>query len=110
MPRGQVTTLLKRAAGSVLPSRVDNFPNTVIESLMVGVPVIGTNNSSIDELVSHEENGLLVPCNDPNQLAAAMIRLWRGDVPWQNRRLPSSAVFAEMRPTVAANRLLAFAR
>jgi glycosyltransferase involved in cell wall biosynthesis len=108
--RGQLATLLQGAAASVLPSRCDNLPNTVIESLMAGVPVIGTHNSSIDELVVHEKNGLLVPIGDADELAAAMIRVWRGDVRWRAGHLPPSPIHEEMQPAVAARKLLAFAR
>jgi len=34
--------VLKRADATVLPSACDNLPNTAIESLSLGVPVIGT--------------------------------------------------------------------
>ena len=70
------------AAASVLPSTVDNLPNTVIESLALGIPVIGSDGASIDELVEHGSSGLLVPIGDSAALAEAMVEAWRGRAPW----------------------------
>ena len=43
----------------VIPSIMDNLPNTVIESLMCGTPVIGFPVGGIPDMVIHEENGLI---------------------------------------------------
>ena len=72
---------LHGATATVLPTRADNLPNTVIESLMFGVPVIGSDGASVDELVRDGIDGVLVPLNDPSALAAAMVRAWRGELP-----------------------------
>ncbi len=43
----------------VIPSLMDNLPNTVLESLMCGTPVIGFPVGGIPEMIKHGENGLL---------------------------------------------------
>ena len=43
----------------VIPSLMDNLPNTVIESLMCGTPVIGFPVGGIVEMIQDKENGLL---------------------------------------------------
>lgn len=43
----------------VIPSLMDNFPNTVLESLMCGTPVIGFPTGGIPEMIQHGRNGLL---------------------------------------------------
>lgn len=43
----------------VIPSLMDNLPNTVLESLLCGTPVIGFAVGGIPEMISHNENGLL---------------------------------------------------
>ncbi len=73
----RVYPLLAGAMGLVFPSLIDNLPNSVIEALTLGVPAVVTEGSSADELVQHEESGLVVPQNDPDRLADAMIRLVR---------------------------------
>ena len=68
--------IIKKAAASVLPSLADNFPNTVIESLVLGIPVIGTYESSIDELVQDRVTGLLVAKGCEHALAEAILAVW----------------------------------
>jgi glycosyltransferase involved in cell wall biosynthesis len=77
--KGALYATLRRSIALVAPSRTDNLPNTVIESLMVGVPVIGTSGASIDELVEDGVNGELVPCEDVRALADALVANWRGE-------------------------------
>jgi glycosyltransferase involved in cell wall biosynthesis len=42
LSKSELYAVLQRADAAVLPSQVDNLPNTVIESLMFGIPVIGS--------------------------------------------------------------------
>jgi glycosyltransferase involved in cell wall biosynthesis len=53
----------------------DGIPNVFVESMAMGVPVVGTNVSAIPELIKHEETGLLVPPGNPEALADAILRL-----------------------------------
>src|SRR5690606_34148665 len=43
----------------VIPSLMDNLPNTVLESLMCGTPVIGFPVGGITDMVQDGDNGLL---------------------------------------------------
>jgi len=95
-------SVLKKAEAAVLPSRCDNLPNTVIESLLFGVPVIGTDGASINELLEPGICGELVPIEDASALAHAMIRVWRGERMLNGR----PTTLREMNPRVAAFNLL----
>jgi glycosyltransferase involved in cell wall biosynthesis len=64
--------VMRRAALVVLPSLVDNIPNTCLEAMMLGRPVVGTSGASFDELIRHGENGFLVPPGDAPRLAQTM--------------------------------------
>jgi glycosyltransferase involved in cell wall biosynthesis len=77
--RPQMYAILREAVAAVLPSLVDNLPNTAIESLSLGIPVIGTRGASIDELVVDGRHGELLPVHDIPALARAMVRAWRGE-------------------------------
>jgi colanic acid/amylovoran biosynthesis glycosyltransferase len=55
--------------------RQDGIPNTLMEAMASGLPVVSTTVSGIPELVQHEQNGLLVPPRDPVALADAIERL-----------------------------------
>lgn len=91
LPKPTLYALVAAARASVLPSLIDNLPNTVIESLLLGTPVIGTRGASIDELVENGLHGLLIDQGDVDGLADAMVRAWRGELdlnstPWLETR------------------------
>ncbi len=52
----------------VIPSLEDNFPNTVIEAMACGVPVVGFNVGGIPDMIDHEHTGYLVKPRDINAL------------------------------------------
>jgi glycosyltransferase involved in cell wall biosynthesis len=93
----------------VIPSRVDNLPNTLIESLLLNVPVIGSLGASIDELIEPGISGDLVPIGDPTALAGAMLKAWRREVPWIEGKFPLSRIIDQMEPSTAAANLLRLA-
>jgi glycosyltransferase involved in cell wall biosynthesis len=60
----------------VLPNQDrDGIPNTILEALASGVPVVSTAISGIPEAVRDGETGLLVPERDAEALAGALERL-----------------------------------
>jgi glycosyltransferase involved in cell wall biosynthesis len=59
----------------VIPSRQDNLPNTVIESLACGTPVVGFRIGGIPDMVRDGETGLLAEPEDAESLARAIEQL-----------------------------------
>ena len=60
----------------VLPNQDrDGIPNTIIEALATGVPVVSTEISGIPEAVKDGKSGLLVPQRDAEALARALERM-----------------------------------
>lgn len=72
LPADQVTTLMASAAATVVPSRIDNCPLVIIESLAVGTPVVASAVGGIVELVRDGREGFLVPSGDPVALAGRL--------------------------------------
>ncbi len=56
----------------IIPSLEDNLPNTVMESLACGTPVIGFNTGGIPEMVNHLQNGLIASETTSKALAVSI--------------------------------------
>ncbi len=59
----------------VQPSLYEGLPNTTLEAMAVGLPVVATAVGGTPEAVVNGETGLLVPPRDPSALAQAITRL-----------------------------------
>jgi glycosyltransferase involved in cell wall biosynthesis len=70
--RLDVPNLIRAADLSVLASRYEGIPRALMESMVLGVPVIATDVPGSRSLVCQGENGLLVAHGDPAGLAAAI--------------------------------------
>jgi len=71
----EVAQALDEATCLVLPSRGEGMGRVVVEALLRGRPVVGTRGGGIEDLVRDGENGLLVPPDDPEALAGALVRV-----------------------------------
>ncbi len=56
----------------VIPSLQDNLPNTIIESMLCGTPVVGFRTGGIPEMIEHKANGYLADYKSSEDLAQGM--------------------------------------
>ena len=56
----------------VIPSLQDNLPNTILESMFCGTPVVGFKTGGIPEMIDHKENGYLASYKSSEDLAEGM--------------------------------------
>ena len=70
--RDDVPSLLASADAFVLPSRSEAFPNSAIEAMASGLPVVGSAVGGLVDLIDHGRTGLLVPPSDPEALTGAL--------------------------------------
>jgi glycosyltransferase involved in cell wall biosynthesis len=73
--RRDIADLLRAADIFTLPSHREGMPRSIIEAMMVGLPVIATNIRGSREEVVAGETGLLVPVADKQALADAIGQL-----------------------------------
>jgi glycosyltransferase involved in cell wall biosynthesis len=73
--RMDVRELLAETTVSVLPSLSEGLSNVLLESMAVGVPVIGTTVGGTPEIIEDGVTGFLIPPRDAESLARAMCRL-----------------------------------
>jgi len=60
---------------SLNPSLIDNTPISVLESLASGVPVVSTDVGGVPYLLEDGSTGLLVPPQNPDAMATAILKL-----------------------------------
>jgi glycosyltransferase involved in cell wall biosynthesis len=77
--RSDVPAILACCDIAVLPSLAEGLPNAVLEYLAAGLPVVATALGGNLEIIQDGKTGLLVPSQDPQALAAALIRLLSGE-------------------------------
>jgi glycosyltransferase involved in cell wall biosynthesis len=64
LPWEKLCPVIRGAHAVVLPSRVDNLPNTCLESMALGKVVVGSRGGSFEELIEDGVSGFLVHGDD----------------------------------------------
>lgn len=65
MERAQLIPFIKNAGAIIIPSQIDNFPNTALEAMQYQKIVFASNRASLDSLISHGINGYICKHDDP---------------------------------------------
>ncbi len=94
---------MARAGLVVAPSRSEAFGNVILESMAMGAPVLSTICSGPASIIDDGVNGVLVPIEDVDALAAAMTELM--SKPDLRRRLGNEAT--KVRERFQQDRLMA---
>ena len=71
----EAMSIIKSSSVVVVPSRMESLPTTVKEAFYLNVPVIGTDVGGIPELIKNNETGIIVPPENPSNLAEAVNEL-----------------------------------
>lgn len=73
--RRDIPELMNAADGYVISSSWEGMPNVLLEASATGLPIVATDVGGNREVVRDEDTGFLVPSEDPEALAGAMLRL-----------------------------------
>jgi L-malate glycosyltransferase len=75
VPQAEVPGWLGRGDIFLNTTNVDNTPLSILEAMACGLCIVSTDVGGLPYLLTHEENALLVPPDDPEATAAAVRRL-----------------------------------
>ena len=71
----RISSLYASATVMLNPTTVDNMPISVLEALASGVSVVSTDVGGVPYLIEHNQTGLLVPSDDAEAMAGAVLRV-----------------------------------
>jgi len=75
----QMVALYQQADVVLNPSRADNTPNSILEAVACGVPVVSTDVGGVPYLVEHARTAWLVPAGAPGLLVEGIVSLIRDE-------------------------------
>lgn len=104
LSREQVLAEMATADAFVLSSRYETFGVVVIEALALGKPVIATRCGGPESIV-RKEDGILIPVDDVDALATAMINMVENRNDYDPGKIRQSCI-ARFSEAAIANRLL----
>ena len=73
MPQQEVFNLMQSADVFLLPSLEEGIANVAVEAMALGTPVISTDCGGMQELITHQKEGWVVPIYDTEALAEELI-------------------------------------
>lgn len=85
----------------LMPTRADNLPNTIVESMACGTPVIATAVGGIPQMITDGVTGFLTPPRDAAAFAAAMAKALAANHTPLARNARTAAVGAYSQEAVA---------
>jgi D-inositol-3-phosphate glycosyltransferase len=78
-PHEKLATYYQAADVCIVPSRSESFGLVALEAAACGTPVVATNVGGLRYVVDHGSTGYLVDGRDPDDFAAPIDRILRGD-------------------------------
>ena len=93
--RKDVGDLIQCFDGFLLTSVIEGMPNVVMESQLLGVPVVATRAGGTVDLIWDGETGLLAPIGDYRALASCIVRLFTESGLWGRISLASAKQIRE---------------
>jgi colanic acid/amylovoran biosynthesis glycosyltransferase len=70
LPQQKVFKMMSSSDLFLLPSIEEGIANVAVEAMALGCPVISTNCGGMEELITHQKEGWIVPVYDDNAMAA----------------------------------------
>ena len=77
--RNDIERIMRSIDVFVSASRVESFSNVICEAMASGKPVVATRSGGPEEIILDGKTGFLVPVNNPEMMASAIITLLAGE-------------------------------
>jgi glycosyltransferase involved in cell wall biosynthesis len=97
-PRQDIPELYPLMDLFVSPSLWEGLPTVILESMAAGIPILATDIPGTRELITHKQNGWLVPAKSPKLMSQAILslinnpRLRRNLVQSANKKIPAFSI------------------
>lgn len=75
----QIVTELYKSHVMVLPSAIENSPNSLCEAQLVGIPCVASHVGGVPEMLEHGKEGFVYTFNEPLMLAEYIGRIFESD-------------------------------
>jgi glycosyltransferase involved in cell wall biosynthesis len=104
--RADIPEILAAVDISVLASDSEGLPNTIIEAMVAGKPIVCTDYRGHEEIMVHGENALISPCGNADKFAENILRLIQ-DEPLRRRISHNALQYAQKQflPEIMAKNL-----
>ena len=79
VPREKLPYIISTASIYVLPSLKEGMPFALLEAMSCGKAVIGSDIPGINDIITHEKNGILVPPRNSTALADAILMMLKNE-------------------------------
>lgn len=93
--RDDMPLILDAADFSVLPSSSEAFPLSILEAMAKGHPVVATDVGGVREMIIDGETGFVVPPDNPDALAGAVLKILDDDALMRRMGEGASAIARE---------------
>src|ERR1019366_9114474 len=91
LPHAQTLAYMKAADVFVLNSTYEGLSHVLIEALLLGKPIVASDAGGNPELITNEQNGLLVPSGNTDALIKAVLRMLQ-EAALSERLAPSASL------------------
>ena len=89
IPFGDLPSQFQECDVFLLPSLVEGLPQTLLEAMACGLPVVVSENTAGPEVVADGSQGYVVPIRDPDSIAERLLELY--DNPERRRSMGAEA-------------------
>ena len=108
LKREEIVQLFSKGGIFCLPSYVENSPNTIMEAMAAGLPVVATDVGNVSQMVEHQNNGLLVEtCSVDGIKDALSVLLTNLELYTRAARLGREIASQRWKPSIIAQKHLA---